>query len=293
MRREASSIVTRFCIGAVAFAMALPLALAQSDKPGEFRPPQGTIGLSSDPVDAAKASAYKPPLTADGHPDLEGIWQPRTSAAAYSVLPHPTGFFLGPASEGIVEGGELPYQPWAAEQVKYRLQHMELDPTGHCHFEGIPHAMYFPFQIFQTPQQIALVHENMHAYRIIYMDGRPHPANYSAWMGDSRGHWEGNTLVVDVAGQNDKSVFDMAGHFHSDALHVVERFTRIADDTISYEATLDDAKVFTRPFKLKFSMKKAPPDFVILESGCFEGERDQVHFKEGTATVPVEHYEKK
>ena len=89
-------------------------------------------------------------------PDLEGIWQPRTGGAAYSILPHPRGFFLGAGSEtGIVEGGELPYQPWAAEQIKYLTQHMELDPTGHCHYEGIPHAMYFAFQIFQTPKQIA------------------------------------------------------------------------------------------------------------------------------------------
>jgi hypothetical protein len=285
--------VLRTVLGIFVLAGTLATAIAQSDKPGQFQPPKGEMGLSAGPVDAARAAAYKPPLTADGHPDFEGIWQPRTASAAFSVLPHPTGFFLGAASDGIVEGGVLPYQPWAEERVKYILQHMDLDPTGHCHFEGIPHAMYFAFQIFQTPQQIALVHENMHAYRIIYMDGRPHPEKYSAWMGDSRGHWEDNTLVVDVANNNDKSVFDMAGHFHSDALHVVERFTRIDDDTIAYEATLDDPKVFTRPFKMKFAMKKAPADFTILESGCFEGERDQVHMQDGVANIPLEHYENK
>lgn len=84
-----------------------------------------------------------------------------------------------------------------------------------------------------------------------------------------------------------------AGHFHSDALHVVERFTRTDDDTIFYEATLDDPKVFTRPFKMKFSMKKAPADFTILESGCFEGERDQVHMQDRVANIPIEHYENK
>jgi len=82
----------------------------------------------------------------------------------------------------------------------------------------------------------------------------------------------------------------MAGHFHSDALHGVERFTRVADDTINYEATLDDSKVFTRPFKIKFPIKKAPSDYAILESGCFEGESDQVHLKEGIATIPEGHY---
>src|SRR5581483_4292313 len=117
----------------------------------QFKPPDQGLSLPATPVDAAKN--YKPPMTPDGHPNLEGLWQPRSSGAIYSVLPHPSGFFLGTGSDtGIVEGGILPYQPWAQEQVKYRTQHMELDPTGHCHYEGIPHAMYFPFQIFQTPK---------------------------------------------------------------------------------------------------------------------------------------------
>ena len=239
----------------------------------------------------AQTSSYVPPRTSDGLPDLEGIWQPRSNGAMYSIVPHPGGAFLGGGSAtGIVEGGVIPYQPWAAEEVKRRTQHMEVDPTGHCHYEGIPHAMYFPFQLFETPKYIAILHENMHARRIIYMDGSPHPKGYLAWMGDSRGHWEGNTLVVDVADNNDKSVFDMAGHFHSDALHVVEHFTPMDHDTIQYEATLEDPKVFTRPFKIKFLLKRAPKDYQILESGCFEGERDQAHLKEGLATVPKDHY---
>jgi hypothetical protein len=276
----ALSVVTALAVA----TLALPVV-------GQIKPPDTTLTQAVTDVDPAKAKTYKQPLAPDGHPDLEGLWQPRSGGAIYSVLPHPGGFFLGAGSEtGIVEGGELPYQPWAQEQVKYRTQHMELDPTGHCHYEGVPHSMYFPFQLVQTPKQIVFIHENMHAYRIIYMDGSTHPKDYLAWMGDSRGHWEGNTLVVDVANNNDKSVFDMAGHFHSDALHVVERFTRVAEDTINYEATLEDPKVFTRPFKIKFPIKKAPADYTILESGCFEGEKDQVHLKEGIATIPEGHY---
>ena len=233
-----------------------------------------------------------PERTPEGFPNLEGIWQPQTSGAAYSILPHPPGFLLGAGSKtGVVEGGVLPYQPWAVEQVAYRLEHMELDPTGHCHYEGVPHSMYFAFQIFQGPNEIAVVHENMHAWRIIHMEGQ-HPKDYLAWMGDSRGHWEGNTLVVDVANNNDKSVFDMAGHFHSDALHVVERFTPTDPDTILYQATLDDPKVFTRPFTMKFPLKRAAKDYQIMEAGCFEGERDQTHLKEGLAAIP-NHYEQK
>jgi hypothetical protein len=237
----------------------------------------------------AQAPPYNPERTPEGAPSLEGIWQPQSNGAAYSILPHPPGFLLGAGSKtGVVEGGVLPYQPSAADEVKYRLEHLELDPTGHCHYEGIPHAMYFAFQIFQTPKEIAVVHENMHAWRIIYLTGE-HPLDYLAWMGDSRGHWQGNTLVVDVANNNDKSVFDMAGHFHSDALHVVERFTPVDADTILYEATLDDPKAFTRPFTMKFPLKRAGKDYQIMEAGCFEGERDQVHLKDGLASIP-DHY---
>jgi len=203
------------------------------------------------------------------NPSLEGYWQPRTSGAAYSILPHPGGFFLGAESKtGIVEGGDLPYQPWAAAKVKELTQHMELDPTGHCHYEGIPHAMYFGFQIYVTPQYVFMMHENMHAWRIIYMSGS-HPKDYSAWMGDSRGRWDGKTLVVDVADLNDKSVFDMAGHFHSGAMHVVERFTPVDADAVNYEATIDDPKVFTRPWKMSFPLyRRLEKNAQFLEFKC-------------------------
>jgi hypothetical protein len=248
-------------------------------------------------VTAAVALAqtpYVPSRTAEGLPDIEGIWQPQTSGAAFSILSHPGGFFLGGGGKGIVEGDSIPYQPWAAAKVKERLQHMEIDPTGHCHFEGVPHSLFVGgIQIFETPKYIALVHEIMHAWRIIYMDGKPHPKDYEAWMGDSRGHWEGNTLVVDVADNNDKSVFDMAGHFHSNALHVVERYTPVDHDTIQYEATIEDPKVLTKPFKIKFPIKRARKDYMIMESGCFEDERDQLHLVDGLATIPKDHYDDK
>jgi len=262
--------------------------MLQAAAPRITAPGGGNLADNGPKIDLEKAKAFKPQRTEFGHPNLEGIWQPRTSGAAYSVLPHPGGFFLGQGSEtGIVEGGVLPYQPWAAEQVKYRRDHVELDPTGHCHYEGIPHALYFAFQIIQTASKIAFVHENMHAWRIVYLTGE-HPKDYSAWMGDSRGHWEGNTLVVDVANNNDKSVFDMAGHFHSDQLRVVERYTLQDANTLIWEATLTDPKVFTRPVKMRFPLVRAPKDFMIMESGCFEDERDQAHLKD--AALPDNHY---
>lgn len=241
---------------------------------------------------AKSAQRFTPERTPDGQPDIEGVWRPRAGASAYSVLPHPGGFFLGAESKtGIVEGGVLPYQPWAAQEVKRLTEHMESDPTGHCHYEGVPHAMYFPFEIVQTPKFIAFLHENMHARRLVYLYGE-HPQGYKAWMGDSRGHWEGNTLVVDVADNNDKSVFDMAGHFHSDALHIVERFTLVDKDTIEWEGTFDDPKVFTGPFKMKFEMKRNPKPEEFLESDCFGGERDQEHLVNGLANLKDHYYSK-
>ncbi|HXP85993.1 MAG TPA: hypothetical protein VN841_14815 [Bryobacteraceae bacterium] len=264
------------------FAFAAMVAVAQ---------PAAQPAQPAKPAAPVKAPAPRAiPRMADGHPDLEGIWQPRTSGAAYSILPHQGGFFLGGGSDtGVVEGGVLPYQPWAMEIVKDLTQHMEFDPTGHCHYEGIPHANYFGFQFFQTPTHIAVLYENMHARRIIYMTGS-HPSDYLAWMGDSRGRWEGDTLVVDVANNNDKSVYDMAGHFHSDAEHVVERYNMVDHDNINWEATIDDPKVFTRPWKMKFPLRRAPKDNEIMESGCFEGERDAVHLVEGLAIIPADHY---
>jgi hypothetical protein len=243
-------------------------------------------------ANAKTTQPFVPARTPDGQPDIQGIWQPRAGGAAYSVLPHAGGFFLGGESKtGIVEGGVLPYQPWAAEEVKHLTEHLELDPTGHCHYEGIPHAMYFGFEIVQTPKFIAFLHENMHARRLVYLYGK-HPEGYKAWMGDSRGHWEGNTLVVDVADNNDKSVFDMAGHFHSDALHVVERFTLVDKDTIDWEGTFDDPKVFTRPFKMKFQIKRNLKPQEFLESDCFGGERDQEHLVNGLANLKDHYYSK-
>ena len=118
-----------------------------------------------------------------------------------------------------------------------------------CFLPGVPRANYmpFPFQIFQTAKDVAILYEYVHAYRLIPLNGSKHPEDMDFWMGDSRGHWEGDTLVVDVADNNDQTWFDASGNFHSGALHVVERYTRTGPDTIGYEATIEDPKVFTGP----------------------------------------------
>ena len=145
--------------------------------------------------------------------------------------------FLGmPAGMGIVDGGEIPYTPEAAAKKQQNFQNRATaDPNNKCFLPGVPRANYmpFPFQIFQTAKDVAILYEYVHAYRLIPLDGSKHPDDVDFWMGDSRGHWEGDTLVVDVSNNNDQTWFDASGNFHSEALHVVERYTRTGPNTIS------------------------------------------------------------
>jgi len=201
---------------------------------------------------AAAATTWNPPRTLDGKPDLSGIWQVMNTAA-WDIQDHSAQKGV-PAGQGVVEGNDIPYQPWAAARKRENFDNrMTADPETKCYLSGVPRITYmpFPFQIFQTPQYVAITYEYVHAYRTIYMDGTPHPRGpIEWWMGDSRGRWDGDTLVVDVVHFNDQTWFDRAGNFHSDALHVVERYTRIGPDHMNYEVTIEDPKVFTRPWTM-------------------------------------------
>src|SRR5580698_785671 len=176
------------------------------------------------------------PRTADGKPNFEGIWQASSTAGA-DLEDHVASLNML-AGRSVVAGGEIPYLPWAAKQRAENFRNrLTADPLSKCFMPGVPRVMYldFPFQIFQTPKLIGMAFEWELDYRMIYTDGSPHPPDADFWMGDSRGHWEGDTLVVDVGNINDKTWFDMAGDFHSDALHVVERYRMTDRDTIQYE----------------------------------------------------------
>jgi hypothetical protein len=190
------------------------------------------------------------PRTAEGKPNLEGIWQASSTAAA-DLQSHVASLNML-AGMSVVAGGEIPYQPWATKKKAENFQNRQAaDPLSKCYLPGVPRIMYleFPFQILQTTKMITMAFEWELDYRLIYTDGTSHPPDENFWMGDSRGHWEGDTLVVDVADINDKTWFDMAGDFHSDALHVVERYRMTDHDTIEYEATIEDSKVFTKPWR--------------------------------------------
>ncbi len=206
----------------------------------------------------------------DGKADLNGIWQ-AMNTASWNIQDH-SGELGVPPGLGIVEGNEIPYQPWAiAKKQENFANRKTADPTeANCYMPGVPRANYmpFPFEIVQTADRIAIRYEFGHAVRTIHMDG-VHPEGVPGnWMGDSRGRWEGNTLVVDVSNFNDQAWFDNAGNFHSDALHVVERYTP-AGDHILYEATIEDSKVFTRPWKISMPLyRRMEKNARLLEYEC-------------------------
>jgi hypothetical protein len=200
---------------------------------------------------AQDATATKIPRTADGKPDFSGFWQALTTAN-WNIQDH-TAEKGVPAGQGIVVGNEIPYQPWAAKQKQENYKNRATaDPEVQSFLPGVPRIMYtpFPFQILQTPKKVVIFYEYVHANRQLRFDGARPPGHIDWWLGDSRAKWDGDTLVVDVADFDDKTWFDHAGNFHSDELHVVERYKLIDADHIDYEATIEDPKIFTKPWKI-------------------------------------------
>ena len=228
----------------------------------------------------ARSSAQLPRLP-DGKPNFTGLWQ--ASGTAYwdiqdhSARPGPI-FQLGatgamPAGQGIVEGGEIPYTPAAAATQKENLKNrMKLDPEIRCFMPGIPRANYmaFPFQITQSQRDIAFAYEYATSNRVVNM-GKFKEGAVDTWMGTSNGHWEGDTLVVDVSGLNGNSWFDRSGNFQSENTHIVERFTLADADHINYEAAIDDKTIFTRPWKMATVIYRRKEKYAQLnEFKCVE-----------------------
>ena len=221
---------------------------------------------------AGAASGYDGPRTPEGQPDLNGFWQVLNSAA-WDVRPHNAQDGI-PAGLGVVEGGGIPYQPWAAgQQQENYANRLTADPLRQCFLPGVPRVTYmpFPFRILQTPDHVVITYEFAHAVRIIYTDGSPHPLPNDFWMGDSRGHWEGDTLVVDTTHFNGRTWLDAAGNFHSEALHVVERYTPTTPYHIDYEVTLEDPNVFTRPWTMRMPLyRRVEGGLQILDYDCVD-----------------------
>jgi hypothetical protein len=230
---------------------------------------------------AAQTPAYRAPRTADGKPNLNGIWQ-AVNAADWDLQGHAAGkgpvsslgaVFSVPPGLGVVEGDEIPYLPAAtARKKENHANWVKLDPEVKCYLPGVPRATYlpYPFQIVQSEQNILIAYEYAGAVRVINM-GAPTKAPGDSWMGWSNGHWEGETLVVDVTSLNDQTWFDRAGNFHSDALHVVERYTPRSAETLTYEATIEDPNVFSRPWKISMPLYRRVENHAkLLEYKCVE-----------------------
>ena len=256
-----------------------------------------TAGLARDSV----ATQIK--RTADGKPDFSGIWQ-TTSTANWDLQTHDArpmvaqpGVYpdvpvlaapvvaLGtvgwvPPGLGVVEGDEIPYQEWAKKRKEENAANwLDRDPELKCYMPGVPRAIYlpYPFQIFQGTNKIMEIFEFANAQRTISLDKvEKYPGD--AYMGYSVGHWEGDTLVVNVTNFTPYTWFDRAGDFHSDALHVTERYTPIGRDAIRYEATMEDPQVFTRPWKISLPLyRRLEPDAQILDFRCIEHVEETIY----------------
>jgi hypothetical protein len=217
----------------------------------------------------------------DGKPNLNGIWQ-ALNTANWDLQEHAArpGLVLAlgaagaePGGPGVVEGGEIPYLPAAKAKKKANFdQRLTADPEIKCYLPGVPRATYmpYPFQILHSAKAIFFAYEYDGAVRNIYMKD-PGPAPADSWMGQSVGRWEGDTLVIDVTGLDERTWFDRAGDFHSDDLHVVERYTPLGPDTLSYEATIEDPKVFSRPWKIKMPLyRHVEKNARLMEFKCVE-----------------------
>lgn len=224
------------------------------------------------------AQARPAPRLPDGHPDLgngKGSWNPR-------IIANLAGNGRGGRARSPVEKIiDVPFQPWAKALYDQRQATLlKDDPEGLCLPPGIPRLMAtpFPFQIFQLADRVLFVFEGgAHIWRAVYTDGRPHQKDPNpSFLGDSIGHWEGDSLVVDVIGFNDTTWLDQDGHPHTEALHVVERYTRTDEMTLHYEVTIDDPKAYTKPWSSSYTIPWSPHT-ELLEYICQENNKDLPH----------------
>jgi hypothetical protein len=223
----------------------------------------------------AQAPAQPFKRLSDGKPDMQGYWETANFFTAFDVETHEKAEFGVPAGKGVIvdpADGKIPYQPWAATQQKENYKNkLTADPVSKCFLPGVPRITYmpYPFQIFQTPDFVAITYEYVHASRTIHMSKQEHLPDIDFWMGDSRGKWVGNTLVVDVADNEASTWLDASGNFHGEGLHVVERYTKTSPDTMTYEATIEDPKVFTRAWTIRIPLyRHTGKDAELYEYEC-------------------------
>jgi hypothetical protein len=243
------------------------------------------------------SSPYSPPRLSDGTPDFRGIWQARS--LAYIDLEG-----LGPSASAkpvtksvVVDppDGKIPYLPDALKQRDANFKNrVTADPAANCYQAGVPRAVLLPtpFQVVQSLGNFAIVYTDNHAYRLVDPSSVPHDDGIDFFMGDSRGHWDGDTLVVDVTDLGDQTWLDEAGDFHSDQLHVVERYTLLGPDTMRYEARLEDPKIYSKPWTIRLLLyRDKQPGARITEDECSEAADGRWHHLSPSDSRAVVHHD--
>ena len=247
-----------------------------------------TVSVLATAAVFAQTGDYLAPRAPDGNPDLNGIWQ-AIGSAHWDVEPHSAGpsvvrelgaLSAVPGGLGVVGGGAIPYRPEdLAQRNENRANRLERDPAIKCYLPGVPRGMYMPFpvQIIQSQEHIMILHEFAGAVRTVYMEDQV-DAPADSWMGWSNGHWDGEALVIDTTGFNGQTWFDRSGNFHSDQLHVVERITPRSPETLSYEVTIEDPGMFTRPWTMSMPLyRRVDENARVLEFRCVEFVEDLIY----------------
>ena len=279
--KKGSAVLVGIMLAAIFFVSLAPQP-AEAQRGG--RGPGGGGGRGPGGGGAPAAPPTPIRRMADGKPDLTGMYQAAAGGANYG-LENKRGDGLIPASQGVVvdpPDGVLPYQPWArAERNDRVLPHRGYDDsTAHCFMGGVPRAIYTPspFQIVQTSGYVLLLFERMN-WRQIDMSNRPHIAdNIRLWNGDSIGHWEGDTLVVETTNMNGQAWLNEVGDVMSYDAKIVERFTPVSGTRITYRATVTDMIAYTRPWTIQMDLNQQQDE--LLEAACHEDNGDLQHLKD-------------
>jgi hypothetical protein len=274
--------------GGAVFAVALAMGLSTVAEAQRGTAAQGRGGAAPPPAGrgarGAATPAYTGPRTPDRRPDLNGIWQV-LGTAHYNLEAHSASEGI-PAGFSVVEGGTIPYKPEALAQRNKNFQNrLQDDPIRRCFMPGIPRATYmpFPFEITQQGNHMLFAYEFAHAARTVFLDATPHMEDLDFWMGDGRGTWEGDTLVINTISLGDRTWFDQAGNFHSHSLKVTERFTPTDATHLNYEVTIDDPEVFTRPWKMNMTIyKRVERNLELLDYECAEHVYEKLFKRPGT-----------
>jgi hypothetical protein len=291
-----TAAIATAAVGAV-FTLAASRTAGQAPARGAQPPARGAVQPPARGAaqPAARGGTSRAPRNAwDGKPNMNGVWQALNNAnwdlQDHAAAPGPF-YQLGaigavPPGQSVVDGGDIPYLPAAAEQKrKNYINRLTEDPEVKCYLPGIPRATYmpYPFQIVQSPKNILFAYEYASANRVVNMD-KPTEAPVDSWMGWSNGRWEGDTLVVDVRSLNGKAWLDRAGDHMTDNAHIVERYLMTDADHITYEATIEDNKLYTKPWKITMPLyKRVEKNAQILEFKCVEFAEEMLygHLRKG------------